>query len=222
MRKKYLILVISVIILFIVIFYSINFKKSNNILEVTESTSNATSNLTISTSTPSVNAPIKKDIKKDFIFQPKPYIDQVSKFSILLPNDWIVQDKVYSTTTSNVRFGGGSSTIVVSRHNITEEVERVLKQLGPGGLIDVIVNGIVYDFNQYNLVSTENVSIDGVPFRKIVSTYVGVNSKKQVTHYLYVTLRDDSYYFIGIDTYSDIWNKNKESIFQSINTFELL
>lgn len=219
MNKKYLVLgLIVLVIVLLAVGYILKERKVVVTQVVSESILSSTSTPVLATST----VVGVQTAPKTSLLQASPYRDSVAKFSISLPKDWVVQDKTYSTTTASIRFGGNSSTIVVDKHSRSAEVERVLKQLGPGGLIDTIVNGIVSGFNQYALVLTESISINGVPFRKVVSTYVGMNSKKQATHHLYVTLTDDAYYFIGIDAYSDIWDKNKDAILQSVNTFTLL
>lgn len=175
-----------------------------------------------STQVVATSSPVKEVKPFVSLVQPVPYIDKIARFSLNLPNGWSESDKKVSSTTSNIWFKNASSSIVLTRHIRTAETEKNISNLGPGGLIDGIVNSIVSGLNQYNLVSTKSMSINGVPYRQVISTYVGVKSKKQATQYLYVTLAKDAYYLIGIDVYSDVWEKEKDAIMQSINTLKLL
>lgn len=152
----------------------------------------------------------------------RPYVDQSAKFSLNLPKGWSMDDKKTSTTTSNIWFRNASSTIVITRHVRTAETNKHIEKLGPGGLLDTIINNIVFGLNQYNLVSTQSIVINGVPYRQVISTYVGSKTKRQATQHLYATIAKDAYYLIGIDVYSDEWQSKKDAILQSINTLKLL
>ena len=150
------------------------------------------------------------------------YRDESAKFSLVLPAGWKVVDKANSTTTSNVWFANASSTLVVSRYARTENTERKIEELGPGGFIDVIVNNTVSGFNKYRLVSTKNITINGVSYRQVVSTYVGTKSQREATQNLYITLTKDAYYLVGADIYTSRWALDGEALIRSIGTLKLL
>lgn len=218
MNKKIIVAVVVVILLGVIGFLVKQKQPVTDNQKISDSLV-ATSTLTQATAT---SSPVKEVKPVVSLVQPVPYVDQTAKFSLNLPKGWSENDKKISSTTSNTWFAGASSTMVVTRHARTAETEALLTKLGPGGLIDTIVNNIVSGLNQYNLVSTKSMSVNGVPYRQVISTYVGVKSKKQATQYLYVTLAKDAYYLIGIDVYSDVWEKNKDAIMQSVNTLKLL
>lgn len=163
-----------------------------------------------------------KSNKNTSLLQQSLYTDIDSRFSIHLPSGWSLSGKENSTTTITSRFSNASSTMFVSKYPRSKEIEGVIEKLGPGGLLDIIVNNIASGLNQYKLISTQSTNINGTTYRQVISTYVGIKTKKQITQYIYLTLQKDSYYLIGIDVYSDIWDKNKEPILESMNSFKLI
>lgn len=160
-----------------------------------------------------------------------PYVDTAAQFSIQLPRNWVVRDSVYATTTSTVRFsasqksrgvGDDSVRIVVTRFEKTPAVSIAMKEYLEEGFLQQIVNDVKLGLNKYTETSNGTTTIQGVLYHRIVGSYVGIQSQKRVIQELYITLTPEAYYLVGVDVYADLWDENKRSVLDAINTLTLL
>lgn len=218
MNKKIILIVAAIVILIAVGAY---FKRNRVIVSETPQVSTATTTESTVSAVQATSSASQNQVNP-IPSQQTVYNDESTKFSLTLPVGWKAVDKANSTTTSKVWFANASSTLVVSRYVRTENTERKIEELGPGGFIDIIVNNTVSGFNKYSLVSTKNVIINGVQYRQVISKYVGTKTQKEVTQYLYITLAKDSYYLVGFDVYTDLWPLYGEALIRSTNTLKLL
>lgn len=163
------------------------------------------------------------------VIQVNSYIDNNSKFKINLPIGWTVQDVASSTSSSNTWFHDvskeetrGAMTLVIGRFERTSSMDKSIKEFGEAGFVEEMSKQVRSGINQYSVISTSTIMINEVPYYLTVGSYVGGKTNKKVIQYTYLTLTDSAYYLIGIDTYEEIWEKNKEIIFESVSTLKLL
>jgi hypothetical protein len=155
------------------------------------------------------------------------YIDQEIGFSIELPEGFAVADKLNTATTSSMWFQNASTTatssvqLVVERFVISPELEKLVKQMGPGPVTQGLIENLWVDLG-LNIIANERVTIGGVPFIHVHSTYIGKGSKKEVTQHMYFVFAPDYYYRLGVDVYSEEWEQNKEAILKAVDTFKVL
>jgi hypothetical protein len=155
------------------------------------------------------------------------YVDTEIGFSIELPPGFAVADKLNTATTSSTWFQNASTTatssvqVVVERFVISPELEKLVTQMGPGPVTQGLIENLWVDLG-LNILTNERVTIGGVPFVHVHSTYVGKGTKKEVTQHMYFVFAPDYYYRLGVDVYSDEWEQNKEAILKAVNTFKVL
>jgi hypothetical protein len=173
--------------------------------------------------------PVDEVLQSDSIIQTNSYIDNNSRFQINLPVGWTVADFATSTSSSNTWFHNiskeetrGSMTLVIGRFERTSSMEESIKGFGEVGFIEKMAKQMSSGINQYSVISTSTIMINGVSYYQTVGSYVGGKSDKKAVQYTYLTLTKDSYYLVGIDTYEEIWDKNKKAILESISTLKLL
>jgi hypothetical protein len=150
------------------------------------------------------------------------HTDIISKYSIQLPWGWDVIRDVHATTTSDILFGDGESTIAVKRFDRTEPVENAINFMGKDEFMVFLSDQLKLDIEGYNIISTSTVKIGDKEFYALDSKYVGRTTQKDVTSKAYIILTDSSYYILGVDVYSESWDKKKDAIIKSINTFKLI
>ena len=155
-----------------------------------------------------------------------PYIDRDISFFIELPAGFVVAEKQNTATTSSTWFHDASTTatssaqLVVERFTISSELEKMVKQFGPGPVTQGLIENLWLDL-ELDILTNERITIGGVPFIHIHSTYIGKGSQKEVTQHMYFVFTPEYYYRIGVDVYSDAWEQNKESILRFCeNTLE--
>jgi hypothetical protein len=173
--------------------------------------------------------PVDKVLQSDSVLKTNSYIDNNSRFQINLPPDWTVADVSTTTTSSNTWFHNvsneetrSSMTLVIGRFERTSGMEESIKEFGDAGFIEKMAKQMQSGINQYSAVSTSTVVINGISYYQTVGSYVGGKSNKKAVQYTYLTLTDSAYYLVGVDTYDEIWEKNKEAILESISTLKLL
>lgn len=156
------------------------------------------------------------------------YVDSVSGYSIILPEKWIVKESDISTSTSNTWFYDSSDLrtdnsirMSVSKFQRTDKMNEVISNFGTSTFVEAIVNGLRSDSNLYSTVSTSSIRSNGKEFYQTISKYTGSKSKKEVIQYIHLILIGKAYYLIGVDSYTDVWEKNKEKLLNSVQTFKL-
>ena len=151
------------------------------------------------------------------------------KYSIMVPQGWTMQDSMYATSSSGVRFVGPKQdngealmTMAIARFERTSEVNLLMKQHTEKGFFQFIANNVKLGLNMYNETANETVIMKDRKYYRIAGTYVGPKSQKEVTQELYVTLTDDAYYLIGIDVYSKIWEQQKGYVLTALDSFTII
>jgi hypothetical protein len=159
--------------------------------------------------------------------QDSPYIDSSAQFSIVLPQGWAVLEKENSTTSASTWFHNASSTdagnvrLAVERFERTAAMEKIIGSFGTEAFTQGLIESLWVDLD-LNIVKNEKVTIGGIPFIHIHSSYVGKETQKEVTQHMYFAFTDTHYYRIGIDAYTDVWKKNNSELLASIETFKIL
>jgi hypothetical protein len=157
------------------------------------------------------------------------YVNDASKFSINLPKGWTKIDESVTASSTDTWFGNQSATqeergssIVIRRFEREDRMNEIISQLGSDFFLDALANNMVSGINKYALVATSTENINGRTYRVYKGTYEGLGSSRQATQYIYLNLRDDAYYMIGIDIYTDALPKLEAPIMESIKTFKVL
>lgn len=211
-NKKNIGLVTMLIMIVVVVAYAFSTRDASAPADVPK-TNEPVASSTIPT-TPVVTEP-KAEL------QAQAYTDKDAQFSINLPKGWKILTNTYQASTSNVLFGNGSSTIIVKRYERTDKVEQALENLKTvKEFYAFIMLGIEEDIQGYTTVATSTATIGGLSAYRVTGSYVGPQSKKQVTQYAYVVLTDKNYYLIGADMYADRWSVDKDAVLASIATLK--
>jgi hypothetical protein len=157
-----------------------------------------------------------------FINTSRVYNDATDNFSVELPRSWKVVDSLYSTTTTNVQFSNGSSTIAIKRFDRTESVERAIAFMGEKEFLVFLIDQLREDIKGYEVVATSTIQIGSFNFLKVSGKYIGQKTQKEVIQNAYIILNTKDYYIIGVDVYTDVWVNEQDSIFKIINSFKVL
>ncbi|MES3031555.1 MAG: hypothetical protein V4697_04065 [Patescibacteria group bacterium] len=214
MNKKYIPGIIGLIILIIASIYFTN-KKTQVPVDI--DTTVATTTVTVATS--SIPAPAVKVSLLDAT----PYINNDFKFSLFLPKGWKQTASSPSTAPkSTTVFSNGSSTIVVKKFPRTLESAKAISFMGENEFKKFIADGLREEISGYQVIATSTVNIQGREYYKVIGSYTGKQSQKQVTQHVYVGLTEESYYVIGVDVYNELWAVNKDAISASLSTLKLL
>ncbi len=170
------------------------------------------------------DAPVTADAS---VLQEVPYTDQIGKFSINLPTDWIKVDQSVTASSSDTWFGNPKAlpgeegaSIVIRRFESSPAMKQLVDQLGADQFLDGIMENMRMGINKYTLVSTSTTDINGRVFRITKGTYEGAGTGRQATQLVYMHMKDDAYYLIGVDIYTDLLPKLEERLNQTIITFK--
>jgi hypothetical protein len=214
---KYIIIAIIIVAVFVVMYFASSGRKPRT--ETNTVSDSIASSTTISVSDPVVNTPVQPVIKD--LLQAERYIDENTKFSIYLPENWTKTRTDYGSSTSQVWFKNGSSTILVSRFQKTTVMDSMIERLGSEGFLKNMTDLMASSTNLKDQTYSK-VSLNGVEFLKMTGTYTGKITKRPATQYIYVALTPDAYYRIGADAYTDTWTEQGTAIRQSVASFKII
>jgi hypothetical protein len=157
------------------------------------------------------------------------YVDQVGKFGLNLPAGWTKVTQNVATSSSDTWFANPTApedekgaSILVRRFARTEDMNTLISKIGGNVFLDLIVESTKQSINKYAIVATTTQDINGVTYKITQATYEGLDSKRQATQFLFLTLTEDAYYLIGVDVYTDLLPKLEQPLLNSIKSFQIL
>jgi hypothetical protein len=156
------------------------------------------------------------------------YTDNEASFTIDLPQGWAVFSKEVSESVSSTWFQSASSTnatssiqLAIERFKRTSDMNKTIKTFGTGPFTQGLIESLWVDLG-LDIKKNEIVKIGDESFVHIHSTYVGKDTKREVTQHMFFIFTDLYYYRIGVDAYTDVWKKYQGDVMKSVYTFKVL